>query len=156
MQDLARAMIGRQRACLSSLLALRRGVRAALKAKRSPDFKRLKELMNEVERRERQDQQVEERHLLTPLEARQPSLAPVLKRLRRDHSSLKGYGIRLRSHLGYWEQGDPNAASQAATVANDYAHFCLLHLRNEHRHVIPAAEKALTEQERQQAAQAFA
>jgi hypothetical protein len=88
----------------------------------------------------------EERHMLHPLEIREPSLARIVARLRRDHSAMKGYRIRLATALGYWQQGDPKAASQAPLVADDYMRFCQRHVRTE-RDLLPALRKVTSEAE---------
>lgn len=132
-------IISQQKAMSRALLAVRTIARKALRSQSRPDFLQLKRLMTYVERfPEKLHQLNEERHLFRALEAREPALGRIIARLRRDHSAMKGYGARLRTALGYWEQGDPKAGPEAANLADDYARFCRQHARVE-RGLLPAA-----------------
>ncbi len=104
---------------------------------------------------EKMHQPNEERYLFRAVEARQPALARTIARLRRDHSAMTGYGNRLRTVLGYWEQGDPKAGQQSAMIVNDYALFCQRHARAERREVLPVALEVLSESEWSQIDRAF-
>ena len=104
-----------QRAMSSALLAVRTIARKALRSGSSPDFSQLVPLLDYVERfPETLHQANEEKYLLRVLEAREPRLARLVARLRRDHAVMKGYGQRLRTAVAYWRTGDPKAGRQTA------------------------------------------
>jgi hemerythrin-like domain-containing protein len=141
-------IIEQQRAMSSALLAVRTLARKALRSGSSPDFSQLTPLVRYVERfPETLHQPNEERHLFRVVEVREPGLARLIARFRRDHSAMKGYGSRLRTALGYWQQGDPKAGRQTAIVADDYVRFCRQHARAERTDLLPAALKVLSDAE---------
>ena len=141
------AMKNQQKAMVWALVTLRNETRKASQAGTRPEFGQIKRLMRYVERiAERQHQVNEERHLLRPLEAREPALARTVARLRRDRVAMKGYRLRLAEAVGYWEQGDPRSASHAPVVAQDYLDICVRHVRAE-RNLMAAARKVLSDAE---------
>jgi hemerythrin-like domain-containing protein len=122
----------------SVLLAVRTIARRALRADRAPDFQVLTPLLKYLGRfSEGLHQTNEEKLLFQPLHG-QPDLMRTLARLRRDHSAMKGYGNRLRTAAGYWQQGDPRAGQQVAIVADDYVRFCRRHAREEQELLLQA------------------
>jgi hemerythrin-like domain-containing protein len=137
-----------QRAMSSALLAVRTIARKALRSGSRPDFAQLVPLVDYVECfAETLHQANEEKYLFRILEARQPGLARLVARLRRDHAAMKGYGQRLRAAVGYWRTGDPNAGRQTAIMADDYLRFCRQHARVERRDLLPAALESLSDAE---------
>ena len=137
-----------QRAMSSALLAVRTIARKALRSGERPDFSRLMPLVDYVERfPETLHQPNEEKHLFRVLEAREPAMARLVARLRRDHAAMKGYGQRLRTAVSYWRTGDPNAGRQTALMADDYVRFCRRHARAERQDLLPAAAKLLSDAE---------
>lgn len=78
---------------------------------------------------------------------REPAMARVVARLRRDHAANTGYANRLRDALANWECDDSKAALHAAHIANDFARFMWRHARFEEREVLPSARVAFTEAE---------
>lgn len=137
-----------QKAMSSALLAVRTIARKALRAGETPDFSRLVPLVDYLERfPETLHQPNEEKHLFRVMEEREPGLARLVARFRRDHAAMKGYGQRLRTAVGYWRTGDPNAGRQTALVADDYVRFCRRHARAERQDLLPAALKLLSDAE---------
>ncbi|MGZ5911747.1 MAG: hemerythrin domain-containing protein [Reyranella sp.] len=137
-----------QKAMSSALLAVRTIARKALRSGNSPDFSQLAPLVNYVERfPETLHQANEEKYLFRVMEAREPRLARLVARLRRDHAAMKGYGQRLRTAVGYWRTGDPNAGRQTAIMADDYVRFCRQHARLEQRDLLAAALELLSDAE---------
>ena len=137
-----------QRAMSSALLAVRTIARKALRSGSSPDFSQLVPLLDYVERfPETLHQANEEKYLFRVLEAREPHLARLVARLRRDHAAMKGYGQRLRTAVAYWRTGDPKAGRQTAIMADDYVRFCRQHARLEQRELLPAALELLSDAE---------
>ncbi|MGZ5899090.1 MAG: hemerythrin domain-containing protein [Reyranella sp.] len=137
-----------QNAMSSALLAVRTIARKALRSGNSPDFSQLAPLVNYVERfPETLHQANEEKYLFRVMEAREPRLARLVARLRRDHAAMKGYGQRLRTAVGYWRTGDPNAGRQTAIMADDYVRFCRQHARLEQRDLLAAALELLSDAE---------
>jgi hemerythrin-like domain-containing protein len=137
-----------QRAMSSVLLAVRTIARNALRSGTNPDFSQLESLVDYVERfPETRHQANEEKHLFRTLEAREPGLARLIARLRREHAAMKGYGQRLRTAVGYWRTGDPDAGRQTAIMADDYVRFCRQHARVERCGLLPAALKLLSDAE---------
>jgi len=156
MSQATKLMQGQRRAMLWALLAVRSITRRALRSAIRPDFAQLNRLMGYVERfPENVHQPNEERVLFSKVVACEPSMARTVARLRRDHSAMKGYGNRLRSTLRFWQQGDPNAGPLAASIADDYSHFCMRHMRAERRELLPVAERVLTESQWLDAERAF-
>lgn len=132
----------------SVLLAVRTIARKALQSGSRPDFAQLAAMMDYIERfSEKLHQPNEDRHLFRALEGREPGLARLIARLRRDHAAMKGYGDRLRTAVGYWRTGDPNAGRQTEIMADDYARFCRRHARAERQDLLPAALKLLSDAE---------
>lgn len=145
-----------QRAALWALLAVRRTIRQALRSAIKPNFEWLQKLMKYVERYAENIHQPNEDHMLfNAVARREPMLARTVARLRRDHATMKGYGNRLRATLTYWQQGDRAAGPLAVAVADDYAFFCLRHMRSERRDLLPAARNLLTISDWRSAGQAF-
>jgi len=141
-------IVDQQRAMSSALLAVRTIARKALRSGDRPDFSRLVPLADYLERfPETLHQPNEEKHLFRIMEAREPGLARLIARLRRDHAAMKGYGQRLRTAVGYWRIGDPNAGRQTALMADDYVRFCRRHARAERQDLLPAALKLLSDAE---------
>jgi hemerythrin-like domain-containing protein len=150
-------MKDRHNAMLWTLLAVRRMIRRALQSAIKPDFRELRRLTSYLEHfPEKLHQPNEEQYLFRAVEAREPGLARTIARLRRDHAAMIGYGDRLRTNLGYWEQGDPRSGSQSAMIVDDYARFCLRHVRAEQRELLPAALEVLSEKEWSHIDRAFA
>ena len=84
------------------LVAVRMAVGKALQSAVKPDFRQLKTLLSYVERfAEQQHQANEDRHIFRPLETRDPAMARTIAHLRRDHSAMKGYRVRLEEALTY-------------------------------------------------------
>ena len=157
MPDALTYMHERQRAMLWALLSTRALLRKARRAGTRPDFGRVNRLMAYVERfAEKRYQQNEERYLFEPLNARTPGLARTLRRLERDHLAMAGYGIRLRTTLGYWQQGDARAPALAMAVVDDYVRHCQRHVAAERSELMPLARATLTDREWAAAEQAFA
>jgi len=146
-----------QKAMSSALLAVRTIARKALRSGSSPDFSQLVPLLDYVERfPETLHQANEEKYLFRVLEAREPHLARLVARLRRDHAAMKGYGQRLRTAVAYWRTGDPKAGRQMAIMADDYVRFCRQHARLEQRELLPAALELLSDAEWSKTDQALA
>jgi branched-chain amino acid transport system ATP-binding protein len=146
-----------QKAMSSVLLAVRTIARKALRSGSSPDFSQLVPLVDYVERfPETLHQANEEKYLFRVLEAREPRLARLVARLRRDHAAMKGYGQRLRTAVAYWRTGDPKAGRQTAIMADDYVRFCRQHARLEQRELLPAALELLSDAEWSKTDQALA
>lgn len=145
-----------QRAMSSVLLAVRTMAPRALRSATVPDFLQLTALVKYVERfSEAVHQPNEEKLLFRALEARQPASARTVARFRRDHAAMTGYGIRLRTTLRYWQQGDPKAGPLAAIVADDYVRYCRQHARAERRDLLSAALRTLSREEWAQIDQAL-
>jgi hemerythrin-like domain-containing protein len=146
-----------QTATLAPLeLQTRTMVRRSLRAATAPDFLQLTALARYVERfPEALHQPNEEKLLFRAVEARQPALARTLARFRRDHAAMKGYGIRLRTTLRYWQQGDLKAGPLAAIIADDYVRYCRQHARAERRDLLSAALLTFSREEWAQIDQAL-
>jgi hemerythrin-like domain-containing protein len=78
---------------------------------------------------------------------REPGMARMVARLRRDHAASTGYANRLGDALADWERGNPKAGPHAADVANDFARFMWRHACFEEREILPIARAAFTEAE---------
>src|SRR4029077_7051158 len=105
-----------QRAMSSALLAVRTIALKALRSGSRPDFAQLVPLVDYVECfAETLHQANEEKYLFRILEARQPGLARLVARLRRDHAAMKGYGQRLRAPVGYLGGGGPQRPPATGT-----------------------------------------
>lgn len=140
----------------SVLLAVRTMAHRALRSATTPDFLQLTALVKYVERFPEAIHQLnEEKLLFRTLEDRQPALARTVARFRRDHAAMKGYGIRLRTALRYWQQGDPKAGPLAANVANDYVRYCRQHARAERQDLLSAALWTFSREEWEQIDQAL-
>ena len=147
---------GQQRTMLWALLTVRRITRQAFRSRVKPDFACLKKLTTYLDRYAENIHQPNEEHtLFSVVASRGPAADRLIARLRRDHSAMKGYGIRLRTALAHWEQGDPSAGPLTAAVANDYAYFCLRHGRVERHELLPVAQRVLTNSEWLSAGTAF-
>ena len=156
MSQVVRAVNDQQKAMVWALVAVRMAVRKALRSAVKPDFRQLKTLLTYVERFAEQQHQVnEDRHIFRPLETREPAMARAIALLRRDHSAMKGYRIRLEEALTYWEKGDPKAGVQAPMVAEDYLHFCQRHARKE-RDLLPALRRICSDTEWTEIERAYA
>lgn len=156
MQHVAELMSDQQRAMIWALCTVRRLTKKAHTLAIPPDFRKLERLTGYVEHFSENLHQPNEERFLSRVAARQPALTSAVRRLRREHAAMKGYGNRLRTALKHWEQGDPKAGPLAAAVAEDYAAFCLRHVRFERYDLMPVALKALSEAEHADAARAFA
>lgn len=127
-----------------------------LRSATAPDFLQLTVLVKYIERfPEAVHQPNEEKLLFRTLEGRQPALARTVARFRRDHAAMKEYGIRLRTALRYWQQGDPKTGPLAAIVADDYVRYCRQHARAERRDLLSAALQILSREEWAQIDQAL-
>lgn len=157
MPDALKIMHERQRAMLWALVATRALLRKAQRTGIRPDFDRTNRLMSYVERfAENRYQPGEERYLFEPLKTRAPGLARTLRRLERDHLAMAGYGIRLRTTLGYWQQGDRSAPALATAIVDDYVRHCQRHVQAERSELMPLARATLTDDEWAAAERAFA
>src|SRR5260370_37668483 len=138
-----------QRAMSSALLAVRTIARKSLRSGSNPDFSQLASLVDYVARfPETLHQANEEKHLFRVLEAREPRLARLVARLRRDHAAMKGYGQRLRAAVGYWRTGHANAGRQTGIMADDYLRFWPRQARGAPRDVLTRARQLVSDGQR--------
>lgn len=89
-----------------------------------------------------------ESDLLFPRLARAaPDLMPVITRLEEDHMRGEGKVRELQHLLLAWELIGPSRKAAFVEAAQTYVRFYLEHMRAEEIHVLPTAEKVLTEAE---------
>lgn len=97
-----------------------------------------------------------ESDLLFPRLARQaPELMPVISRLEEDHMRGEGRVRELQHLLLAWELIGESRRSAFVEAVQGYVRFYLEHMRQEELHVLPAAEKVLTEADWAELDQAF-
>ena len=156
MTESMKAMKDQQKAMHWAVLELRTRTAKAQETGTPPDFAVLRQLMNDLDRViEKQHQPNEDKHLFRALEARAPDLKRLIHRLRRDHSAMTGYRIRLAEAVGYWQKGDDRSGRHATIVAEDYQTFCERHLREE-RELLGRLREALSEAEWTETERGFA
>ena len=155
MTESMKAMKDQQKAMHWAVLELRTLTARAQETGTPPDFTLLRQLMNYLDRvAEKQHQPNEDEHLFRALEARAPDLKRLIHRLRRDHSAMTGYRIRLAEAVGYWQKGDDRSGRHATIVAEDYQVFCERHLREE-RELLGRLREVLSEAEWAEAERGF-
>lgn len=156
MSESMKALKDQQKAMHWAVLELRNLTAQAQASGTPPDFALLQRLLNYLERvAERRHQPNEEKHLFRPLEARAADLKRLVHRLRRDHSAMTGYRIRLAEALGYWQKGDERSGRHATLVAEDYQTFCERHLREE-RELLARLREVLSDAEWAESERGFA
>jgi branched-chain amino acid transport system ATP-binding protein len=156
MPNVTRIIKQQHRATASVLFAMRALTRQALRSGNRPDFLWLRTLAGYVERfPERLHHPNEEAYLYRVLLRREPSMARMVARLRRDHAASTGYATRLHDALADWECGNPKAGPLSAYVASDFARFMWRHARLEEREILPIARVAFTEAEWREVERAF-
>jgi hemerythrin-like domain-containing protein len=156
MPNLTQIIKQQHRATASVLFALRALTRHALRSGNRPDFRWLRTLAGYNERfPERLHHPNEETYLFSVLLRREPGMARMVARLRRDHAASTGYANRLRDALADWGRGNPKAGLHSAHVANDSARFMWRHACFEEREILPIARAAFKEAEWQAVERAF-
>lgn len=105
---------------------------------------------------ERLHHPAEDRFLFAPLRARTNEAAEVLDLLEKEHAEGLAREARLLEALSALNAGMPGAVENFAGAVETYAGFYWAHMMREESIILPLAERVLSEDEWQAAAQGFA
>lgn len=122
-----------------------------------PDFPLLASMLYYVDAfPERVHHPKEDRYLFAALRARNPQSAPMLDRLEREHRRSPELLSELERALVHWQAGAPDGLDAFVIALSRFCEFCWRHMRTEETCVLPEAERALTDADWLDMAQAFA
>jgi hemerythrin-like domain-containing protein len=122
-----------------------------------PDFALLASMLYYVDAfPERMHHPKEDRYLFAAVRARSPQSVAMLDRLEREHRRLPELLSELERALVHWQGGAPDGLNAFVLALSRFCEFNWQHMRTEETCVLPEAERALTDADWLEMAEAFA
>lgn len=158
MQHMAVSLIkGEHRSLAAVIDAMSRVAKRAKSADKAPNFQLLHTMLYYIrEFPERRHHPTEDSSLFALLMLRTDEADELIRALEAEHDAGEAMLNRLTIALSAWEAGRADGADRFVDALKQFSEFYWRHMDKEENQVLPVAEKALTPQDWEEIAQAFA